>query len=323
MFKVGDVKINSKVVLAPMAGITSLAYREFMKPFGVGLSFTEMVSDYGIIYENENTFDYIKSSEIDTPVGIQLFGHEEDVIIQAMKVIIDSGVKFDFFDINLGCPVHKVTNGGSGSAMLKDTVRLKEFMSKIVSSSPKPVTAKIRLGYDNEHINYKEVIKVLEEAHVALISIHARTAKQMYSGYPNYELLRNLRDDMNVPLVVSGNIFTLDDAISALEITHADGVMVARGGVGNPHLVKQIDTYFNTGERLPNISLKENVQNLLKFTDMLILEKGEYRAIRNLRGIAPKFLDGYPNMKKAKNEICQTINTKNDLIEILRKYSLI
>lgn len=323
MFKIGDIIIDGKVVLAPMAGITSLAYREFMKPFGVSVSVTEMVSDYGIVYDNEHTFDYIKTGTSDRPVAIQLFGHEEDVIIKAMNIIIDSGTQFDFFDINLGCPVHKVTNGGSGSALLKDVKRLKEFMSKIVEASPKPVTAKIRLGWDDNNLNFREVIKVLEEVGVSLIGVHARSAKQMYAGLPNYEILRNLRDEMSVPLVVSGNIFTLDDAIKAIEITHADAVMVARGGVGNPNLVKQIDTYYRTGQRLPDVSLNENVNNLLKFTDMLITEKGEYRAIRNLRGIAPKFLDGYPNTKVIKNEICQTINTKNDLLEILKKYSLI
>ena len=323
MFKIGNIEIKGKVVLGPMAGITSLAYREFMKPFGVSVSVTEMVSDYGLVYGNEHTFDYIKTSDIDNPVGVQLFGHEADVIIKAMQIIIDSGAKFDFFDINLGCPVHKVTNGGSGSAMLKDTEKLREFMSKIVKFSPKPVTAKIRLGWDDKHLNFKENIKVLEESGVAMIAIHARSAKQMYAGEPNFEILRNLRDEMKVPLVISGNIFTLDDAIRALEITHADGVMVARGGVGNPNLIKQIDTYYKTGERIKEPSIEENAQNLIKFMDMLIEEKGEYRAMKNLRGIAPKFFSNYLGSKQLKNEIAQTINTRDDLLTILKNHNLI
>lgn len=317
MFKIGNIEIESKVVLAPMAGVTSLAYRDFMKPFGVGLSVTEMVSDCGLIYENKKTIDYLKTSELERPVAIQLFGSEAETIIKAMEVVIKENPNFDFFDINLGCPVPKVTKAGSGSALLKNPAKLGEMFKKICAASPRPVTAKIRLGYSEDNINFLENIKVLEESGVAAIGIHARTTSQLYSGKARYELLKDLRDKMNVPLFVSGDIYTLDDAIRALEITKADAVMVARGGVGNPRLVEQIDHYFKTGERLPNATLKENIQYLEKVADMLIEEKGEYRAMSILRGIAPKFLDGFPGMKPYKNKLAQSLSTRASLARIL------
>lgn len=317
MFKIGNVEIKGKVVLAPMAGITSLAYRNFMKRFGVDLVVTEMVSDCGLIYENKKTLEYIKTTPEERPIAIQLFGNNSETIIQAMKICEKENPNFDFFDINLGCPVPKVTKAGSGSALLKNPANLRQMFEKICKATTKPVTAKIRLGYNENSINFLEIIKALEEAGVAAIGIHARTTAQLYSGKPRYELLKNLREKISVPLFVSGNIYSLDDAISALEITKADAVMVARGGVGNPQLVRQINHYFETGERLPNSTLEENITYLKEFADMLIEEKGEYRAMSILRGIAPKFLDGYPNMKQYKNMLAQSLTTRASLERIL------
>ena len=317
MYKIGNITIDSKVVLAPMAGVTSLAYRNFMKPFGVGLTVTEMVSDCGLIYENKKTLDYLKTTELERPIAIQLFGNDSETIIKAMEICEKANPNFDFFDINLGCPVPKVTKAGSGSALLKNPAKLRQMFEKICSSTTKPVTAKIRLGWSDDSINFLKNIKALEEAGVAAIGIHARTTSQLYSGKARYELLKDLRSKMNVPLFVSGDIYSLDDAINALNITKADAVMVARGGVGNPQLVRQIDHYFKTGERLPNSTLEENKKYLLQFTDMLIEEKGEYRAMSILRGIAPKFLDGFPGMKPYKNMLAQSLTTKASLERIL------
>ena len=317
MFKIGNITIDSKVVLAPMAGVTSLAYRNFMKPFGVGLTVTEMVSDCGLIYENKKTLDYLKTTELERPIAIQLFGSDSETIIKAMEICEKANPNFDFFDINLGCPVPKVTKAGSGSALLKNPAKLRQMFEKICSSTTKPVTAKIRLGWSDDSINFLENIKALEEAGVAAIGIHARTTSQLYSGKARYELLKDLRSKMNVPLFVSGDIYSLDDAINAFEITKADAVMVARGGVGNPQLVRQIDHYFKTGERLPNSTLEENKKYLLQFAEMLIEEKGEFRAMSILRGIAPKFLDGFPGMKPYKNMLAQSLTTKASLERIL------
>lgn len=317
MFKIGNIKFDGKVILAPMAGVTSLAYRNFTKPFGVDLVVSEMVSDCGLIYENKKTLEYIKTTENERPVAIQLFGNSAETIIQAIKICEKENPSIDIFDINLGCPVPKVTKAGSGSSLLKNPAELRQMFSKICSSTSKPITAKIRLGWDDNSINFLENIKALEDAGIAAIGIHARTTKQMYAGKPRYELLKDLRDKMSVPLFVSGDIYSLDDAINALNITKADAVMVARGGVGNPTLVKQINHYYKTNERLANATLEENLNYLRQFADMLIEEKGEYRAMSILRGIAPKFLDGFPGMKPYKNMFAQSLTTKASLERVL------
>lgn len=320
MWKIKDIKIDSHVVLGPMAGVTFLSYRNFMKPFGVGLSVSEMVSDCGLIYGNKTTLEYIKTSDTDRPCAIQLFGSSADTLCKAIDIVLENNKNIDIIDINLGCPVPKVTKTGAGSALLKDTEKLKEIMTKVVEHSPLPITSKIRLGWDDNSINVFENVKALEEAGVAMIAIHVRTTKQMYSGKANYEAIRDLGNKMKVPLVISGDIYTLEDTIKAKEITGASAVMVARGGMGNPHLVKQIDTYFKTGKKIPDVSLEENIQYLYKLTDMMIEEKGETRAMMILRGIAPKFFANYPNTKALKSELAQHLFTRKDLVDIINKH---
>lgn len=320
MWKIGNVEIKSKVVLAPMAGITSLAYRNFMKKFGVGLTVTEMVSDCGLIYGNDKTIEYLKTTEDERPVAIQLFGGNAENICKAIDVVLKENSNVDFIDINLGCPVPKVTKTGAGSALLKEPKKLYEFMKKICDYSPVPVTAKIRLGWDEKSINFMENIAALEKAGVKAIGLHTRTAKQGYSGKANYEIIRDLQAKMSVPLIISGDIYTLENALQFLNISKAKAVMIARGGVGHPRLVEQINHYFETGEKLPDATLDENIAYLLEFADMLIEEKGEYKAMMLLRGIATKFFDGYPNTKKVKNALAQTLTTRDSLVRILSEY---
>ncbi len=317
MWKIANKVIKSHVVLGPMAGVSFLSYRNFMKPFGVGLSVTEMVSDCGLIYGNKTTLDYIKTSEIDHPCSIQLFGSSSETLCKAIDIVLKHNQNFEFFDINLGCPVPKVTKTGAGSALLKDSKKLEEIMTQVVKHSPKPVAAKIRLGWNESSINVLENVKALENAGVAAIAIHARTAIQGYSGKARYDIIKDLGSKMKVPLIISGDIFSLEDAINAIEITKATAVMVARGGVGNPYLVTQINHYYETKEKLPQLSLKENINNLKRLADMVVKEKGEYSAMMILRGIAPKFLNEYPNMKTYKNMMSQSLVTMESLYKIL------
>ena len=303
-----------------MAGITSLAYRNFMKQFGVGLTVTEMVSDCGLIYGNDKTIEYLKTTENERPVAIQLFGGDADNICKAIDIVLKENPHVDIIDINLGCPVPKVTKTGAGSALLKDPKKLYEYMKKICDYSPLPVTAKIRLGWDDKSINFMENIEVLENAGVKAIGLHTRTTKQGYSGKANYEIIRDLQEKMTVPLIISGDIYSLEKTLQFLDISKATAVMVARGGVGNPRLVEQLNHYFETGEKLPDATLEENINYLIEFTDMLIQEKGEYKAMMLLRGIATKFFDGYPNTKNFKNAIAQTITTRDSLMRILSEY---
>ena len=316
MWKIGNIEIDGVVVLGPMAGITSYGYRDFMKPFGVAVSVSEMVSDMGLIYDNENTNKYVVYPE-SHPVGVQLFGHDPENITKAAKLALKLNPNIDFFDINMGCPVPKVVNSGAGSSLLKDPQLCGQIIRRLKEEISIPVTAKIRLGWDEKSINFLEVIEELEKGGVDMIAIHARTRKQMYLGSPNFDLLKDLRSKMSVPLVVSGNIYTLDDAIKAKEITGADGVMVARGGVGNPWLVKQIDTYFRTGERLEPVDVLTQVKYCLLLADSLINEKGEATAMRIYRGIASKFFSGFRNAKHYKARLSMELVDRQSLVNIL------
>lgn len=316
MWKIGNLNIDGVVVLAPMAGITSSGYRDFMKPFGVAVSVSEMVSDMGLIYGNDKTSDYVIYPESHI-VGVQLFGHDPENIVKAAKISLKLNPKIDFFDLNMGCPVPKVTNSGAGSALMKNPQLCGEIVKKLKREIDIPITAKIRLGWDDKSINFMEVIEELEKAGVDAIGIHARTRKQLYMGEPNFELLSGLRNKMSVPLIISGNIYTLDDAIRAKEITGADGIMVARGGMGNPHLIKQIDTYFRTGERLEPVDLLTQIDYCLLLADHLIIEKGESTAMRIYRGIAPKFFSGFKNAKSYKNRLSTELVDRKSLVNIL------
>ena len=320
MWKLGDLEIKGKVVLAPMAGYTSFGYRRFFTEFGVALTYTEMISDMGLIYANKETLSYLPNQKEDVPLGVQLFGSEPENIKRATEILMNKTSYFDFIDINMGCPVPKVTKTGAGSSLLKDPKKCGDIIRAIKSVYPGPVTAKIRLGWDDKSINYLDIIKELEASGASMIAIHARTKKDLYGGTPRYELLKDLRSKMHVPLVVSGNIFTLDDAINALEVTKADAVMVARGGLGNPLLVHQINTYFDKNERLEDTTLTEQVDYCLRLARYLIEEKGEEKAMLIYRSIAPKFFFDLPNVKSIKTRLANELHTYKELENIIFDY---
>ena len=320
MWKLGNYEINGKVVLGPMAGFTSSGYREFMAPFGVDVCVTEMVSDMGLFYGNKETKSYIDYQNIKPVTGVQLFGHDPEDMKRGALISLNINKDIQFFDINMGCPVPKVTKTGAGSCLMKDPKLCGEIVRAIKSVTTLPVTAKIRLGWDEKSINYFEVIKELESAGVDMIAIHARTKKQLYTGEPDFELIRDLRTKMTVPLVVSGNIYTLDDAIKALEITKADAVMVARGGIGNPYLCTQINEYFKTGNRLVNPTLDDQIKWCIELADFLIKEKGEAKAMMVYRSIAPKFFNGFPNAKQVKVALATKLVSRDSLVAILEEY---
>ena len=318
MWKLGNIEIKGKVVLAPMAGITSAGYRKYLNSFGVDICVTEMVSDMGLIYQNKETEEYVRFDKDETITGVQLFGSNPENIKKATEIVLHLNQNIDFIDVNMGCPVPKVTKTGAGSSLMLHPKLAGDIIRAIKSVTNKPVTAKIRLGYNE--VNFKEAIKELEEAGVDAIGIHARTRKELYSGEPHFDLLKDLRKEMTIPLMVSGNIYTLDDAIKALEITGAEAVMVARGGVGNPFLIKQIKTYFETGERLPNPSFKEQCEYCLELAKAMIEEKGELTAMRIYRGIAPKFFSGFANSRTLRTVLATSLTDYKSLVNILDEF---
>lgn len=320
MWKLGNIEIKGKVLLAPMAGYTCSGYRRFMKKFGADICVTEMVSDMGLIYGNKETFSYLEAKEEELPLGVQLFGSDPKNIAKAAEICLNSMKNISFFDINAGCPVYKVTKSGAGSALLKTPTLLADIVRELKKVTTLPVTVKIRLGWDHNHINFLEVIKLLEEAGVDGIGIHGRTTKELYSGTPHYDLLKDLRLNMKVPLMISGNIYTLEDAIKALEITKADCVMVARGGVGNPYLITQIKHYFETGEKLPSPSLEQQKQYCLELAESFKEEYGEIQGMKIFRSIAPKFFQGFPNSKELRCNLVQNLTSIEYLKNILKTF---
>ena len=318
MWKLGKFEIKGKVILAPMAGVTSEGYRKYLNSFGVDVCVSEMVSDMGLIYQNKETESYVKYQKDGVLTGVQLFGAKPENLAKAARRAIEINPEIDFFDVNMGCPVPKVTKTGAGSALMLNPKLCGEIIKAIKSVTDKPVTAKIRLGYNE--VNFLDVIKELEDAGVDAIGIHARTRKELYMGEPHFDLLKGLRSKMKVPLMVSGNIYTLDDAIKALEITGADAVMVARGGMGNPYLVKQIKAYFETGERLPNPSFLEQCEYCLELAKSMCEEKGELTAMRIYRGIAPKFFSGFANSRVLRTVLATSLTDYQSLVNILDEF---
>lgn len=320
MWKFKDLEIDGQVVLAPMAGYTSEGYRKFFEDFSISLAYTEMVSDMGLIYENDVTLDYLPKHHHKIPTGVQLFGSDVENIKKAVEIVKNNAKQLDFIDVNMACPVQKVIKTGAGSALLRYPKLCGDIIRGIKEVYDGPVSAKIRLGWDDNSINFMEVIEELQNAGVDLIAIHARTKKDLYHGLPRFDLLKDLRSKMKVPLVVSGNIFTVEDASEALRITGADAVMVARGAVGNPYLATQIDHYLRTGEKLEAPSFKEQKEYCLRLARYLIEEKGEETAMRIYRGIATHFFFDLNNVKVIKSRLAQELKTYDNLVQIIEEY---
>ena len=294
-----NIKIGIPVILAPMAGITNFEYRKLLKEQGCPLVVTEMVSDFALHYGNKETINMLKSDDMEKPLSVQLFGGTKESLLLGVNVLNNLG-GFEILDINLGCPVNKVVKEGSGSCWLKNERQdeLYEAIKAVVEVSKYPVTCKIRLGWDEETINVVNTCKLLEKAGVSLIAIHARTRSMMYSGTPKYEYIKLAKEAVNIPIIANGDINSVDDAIRVLKLTNADGVMIGRGALGNPFLIKELVHYFETGERLPSSTLKDKIIFVKKHFEYLKQLKGEFKAVAEMRGLSPHYFKHFENSKK-------------------------
>ncbi len=302
--------------MAPMSGFTSKGYRDFMDPFGVSLSFTEMASDMGIIHGGRRTSEYIELDD-EGLTGVQLFGSEPDDLAQAARIVVENKPDVALIDVNMGCPVSKIVRNGAGSSLMREPKRCGDIIRAIKHDVDVPVTAKIRLGWGPSEINYMQVIDELQSADVDMISLHVRTKKDGYAGEPHYEFAEGLRQRMSVPLAISGNIYSLDDAIHAMEISGAEAVMVARGGVGNPFLVTQIDRYFRTGERLPNPTVRQQAEWCISLMNELSEHMDEDTLIRKMRCYAPKFIAGCHRCREHRLKLATMTDSRESLIRML------
>ena len=309
-------------MLAPLAGYTNLAYREFMKSFGVDIVVSEMISDFALHYKNEETFRMVKTSQLEKPVAIQLFGGSKESLINGLNVLQEIS-DYDYLDINLGCPVNKVVKNNAGSSWLTKArhYELYDAISALVKISKKPVTCKIRLGWTENEITVIDVCKLLEKAGVSLICIHGRTRSQMYSGHADYELIKKAKESVNIPIIANGDIDSVEKAIEVINYTNCDGIAIGRGCLGNPHLIKQIKTYFEEGIILPPTNIEEQVSYLKEHFDRLLELKGEYAAIREIRGIASWYLKGFRNVKDYKINLSR-VNSKEEFYSQLNSILL-
>ena len=301
VLKIGNVEINGKVVCAPMAGITNRVYRKIAKEYGAGLVYTEMVSDKALCFNSENTYKMIELDNNEHPVALQLFGGEKEYLVKAVEIINDTDA--EILDINMGCPVPKVIKSLAGSLWLKDIESARDKIKAIVKASKKPVTAKIRLGWDEESINVVEMAKMLEKAGISAICVHARTRNQFYTGKARIEYIKMVKDAVKIPVIGNGDIKSVEDALEMLEKTGCDAVMVGRGALGNPWLFKQINHYLKTGERLENPSVFDRLDMCVRHARELceIMEEGV--AIKEMRTHACYYIKGMPNSCFLKNEI--------------------
>lgn len=318
-WKIGNVEIKNQVVLAPMAGISNTAYRQIIKEMGSGLIFAEMVSDKALVYGSEKTFDLLKMSDMERPIAQQIFGSDVDSFVKAAKLVEDK-MHPDIIDINMGCPVPKVAiKSQAGSALLKNPDKIKEIVSAVVKAVSVPVTVKIRSGWDANSVNAVEVAKVIEEAGASAITVHGRTRAQGYSGNADWNIIKQVKEMVSIPVIGNGDVTSAEKAKEMLDFTGCDAVMIGRGVLGNPWLIKECVSYLDSGIIPPKPSAREKIEMFKRHYQLLVDSTSEKQAILEIRTHALWYIKGMPKSAYIKNEICKTKNSE-DLFKILNDY---
>ena len=299
--QIGNVTLENNLILAPMAGVTDLPFRLLCKEQGAALCCMEMVSAKGIMYNNKNTESLLTVDERERPVSLQLFGSDPE-IMGAMAAKIEHR-NFDILDINMGCPVPKVVNNGDGSALMKNPVLAGKIIESMVKAIDKPVTVKIRKGFDDEHINAVEMAHVAQESGAAAVAVHGRTREQFYSGKADWSIIADVKNAVSIPVIGNGDILDAKDVIAMKEQTNCDGFMIGRGAQGNPWIFHQILNYFETGELIGKPPMEEMVKTMLRHAKLQIEFKGDYLGIREMRKHAAWYTAGYKGASKLRGRI--------------------
>ncbi len=319
MWSIGNIKIENKIVLAPMAGISNSSFRKIIKEMGAGLIYCEMVSDKAICYGNEKTLDLLKMEDIERPIAQQIFGSDKNSFVEAAKKV-EKLMHPDIIDINMGCPVPKIAvRSQAGSALLKNPEKIGEIVRAVVKSVSIPVTVKIRSGWDEDSINAVEVAKIIEASGASAITVHPRTRKQGYSGKANWDIIRQVKESVSIPVIGNGDVTTPELAKKMLNETGCDAVMIGRGVLGNPWLIKNCITYLDTNKYNDFITLKEKIEILERHFKMLVEDKSEKQALLEIRSHALWYLKGEKGSASIKNQICKA-QSSTDIFSILNKY---
>ncbi len=317
--EIGNVKLQNNIFLAPMAGVTDRAYRIICKEMGAGLVFTEMVSSKGLYYEDEKTKELTSIAEKERPVAIQIFGSDPSIMSEVVKKYINPRDDIDILDINMGCPAPKIVKNGDGAALLKNPSLIKKILKEVVKASTKPVTIKIRTGWDINNINGMEIAKIAEEEGVSAITVHGRTRDMFYSGKANWEYIGEIKNSVNIPVIGNGDIFEPIDAINMMEYTGCDGVAIGRGAMGNPWIFKRINLLIEGKDDVKPSNI-DRINMAIKHLNMVCDIKGEKTGIREMRKHIAWYLKGMRGSNKIKNVI-NSVESKQEIEKILLDYA--
>ena len=312
--KIGNVELANPYILAPMAGVTDLPFRLLCKEQGAGLLCMEMVSAKAIQYQNKNTKALLEIHPEERPVSLQLFGSEPDVISEVAKSIEE--LPFAILDINMGCPVPKIVRNGEGSALMKQPKLVHEIVSKTVKAIQKPVTVKIRKGFDDTSINAVEIAKIIEDAGAKAVAVHGRTREQFYSGKADWDIIRQVKEAVGIPVIGNGDVVSVESAIALMTETGCDGVMIGRGAQGNPWIFSELLEYEKTRELPKRPSTQELKEMMLRHARLQVQYKGEYLGIREMRKHISWYTTGLPNSAKLRGEI-NAVETYEELVRLL------
>lgn len=314
--KIGNVNIDRPLALAPMAGVTDQPFRLLCKEQGAGLVCTEMVSAKAILYKNKNTGALMEIDRRERPAALQLFGCEPEVMAEAARQIEERN--FDILDVNMGCPVPKVVNNGEGSALMKDPKLAGKIVAALVKAVKKPVTVKIRKGFDESRVNAVEVAKILEDAGAAAIAVHGRTREQFYSGKADWEIIRRVKEAVGIPVFGNGDVDSPQRAAAMLRETGCDGIMIGRGAQGNPWIFSRVLRYLEEGEILPPPGRQEVKEMIFRYMEMLIRAKGEYTGIREMRKHVAWYTAGFPHSARLRGRI-NTVESPEEMRRALEE----